>query len=413
MDHVMAQWDEERATRLGEFYRDLHRNPELSFQEHRTADRVAAALKELGWDVQTGIGGTGVAAVLRNGDGPAVMLRADMDALPVREETGLPYASAVTAADPHGREVPVMHACGHDLHTTCLLGAAELLTASKESWSGTIVAVFQPAEETASGAAAMVRDGLFDLVPVPVVVLAQHVCPLPVGMVGHRSGPLMAASDSLDIVLHGRGGHGSSPESAVDPVLMAASIVVRLQGIVAREVAMRDQAVVTVGRLQAGTKDNIIPGTAELGINLRSYTPEIRERLKAAVERIIRAEAAASGAPREPELAWTHSAPVLVSDPSGTQRTMDALAAQIGRDKLTELPPVAASEDAGVIGDAVGAPTVYWFLGGADPRAFADDFAAGRVVMNHHPQYAPAADPALASGVAMMTAAALAWLAAA
>jgi hippurate hydrolase len=411
MSDVLANWDEERASRLAEFYRDLHRNPELSFQEHRTAAKVSAALAALGWDVHSGIGGTGVAAVLRNGAGPVVMIRADMDGLPVREETGLPYASTVTAQDSRGREVPVMHACGHDMHTTCLLGAVELLTAATGSWSGTVVAIFQPAEEVVSGAAAMVRDGLFDRVPVPVVVLAQHLCPLPVGMIGHRSGPLMAASDSLEVVLHGRGGHGSSPENARDPVLMAASVVVRLQGIVSREVSMQDQAVVTVGRLHAGTKDNIIPDTAELGVNLRSYSPEIRERLKAAVERVIRAEAAASGAPKEPELAWTHGTPVLVSDPDATQRTMEALATLVGRDKVTEFPPVPASEDAGVIGDSVGVPTVYWFWGGADPRTFAADRAAGRIVTNHHPQYAPVVDPALAAGVALMTTAALAWLA--
>jgi amidohydrolase len=411
MNHVLAHWDEERATRLGELYRDLHRNPELSFAEYRTAGKVSAELAALGWDVQAGIGGTGVVAVLRNGAGPVVMLRADMDALPVREETGLPYASSVTATDSRGQQVPVMHACGHDMHVTCLLGAVELLTAARQSWSGTVVAVFQPAEEIVSGAAAMIRDGLFDRVPLPAVILAQHVSPLPVGTIGYRPGPLMAASDSADVVLHGRGGHGSSPENAVDPVLMAASVVMRLQGIVSREVAMRDQAVVTVGRLQAGAKDNVIPDTADLGINLRSYTPEIRERLKAAVERVIRAEAAASGAPKEPCLTWTHGTPVLVSDPEATQRTMDALAAQVGRDKLTELPPVAASEDAGVLGDSVGVPTVYWFWGGADPRALADDHPAGRVVSNHHPQYAPVADPTLASGVALMTTAALAWLA--
>ena len=410
MNAVLAHWDAERAARLGEFYRDLHRNPELSFAEHRTAARVAEALTALGWEVQTGIGGTGVAATLRNGDGPVVMLRADMDALPVREETGLPYASTVTTTDQRGREVPVMHACGHDLHVTCLLGAIELFTAARESWSGTVVAIFQPAEETVSGAAAMVRDGLFNRVPLPAVVLAQHVSPTPVGTVGYRPGPLMAATDSLEVVLHGRGGHGSSPENAVDPVLMAASVVTRLQGIVAREVAMRDQAVVTVGRLHAGTKGNVIPETAELSINLRYYAPEVRERVKAAVERIIRGEAAVSGAPKEPGLAWSHASPVLVSDPDATGRTMAALAAQVGQDKLAEFPPIPASEDVGVIGDAAGVPTVYWFWGGADPRAWADDLAARRVVANHNPRFAPVADPALAAGVTLMTTAALSWL---
>ncbi|MET9388284.1 amidohydrolase [Streptomyces sp. NPDC002928] len=410
MDAVLKHLTDERVERLGELYRDLHRNPELSFQEHRTAGKVAASLSVLGWDVQTGIGGTGVAAVLENGAGPVVMLRADMDALPVAEETGLPYASTARAVDGAGQEVPVMHACGHDMHTACLLGAVELLTAAREKWSGTVVAVFQPAEETVSGAAAMVRDGLFDHVPVPAVVLAQHVAPLPVGMIGYASGPLMAASDSLQVTLHGKGGHGSSPENALDPVLMAAAVVMRLQGIVSREIGMQDKGVVTVGRLQAGTKDNVIPDTAELGINLRSYDPEIRERLKAAVERVIRAEATASGAPKDPELQWTHGTPVLVSDPDATATTLGALRSHLGEDKLMAFGPLSSSEDVGVFGETVGAPTVYWFWGGSDPAAFTADLAAGRLVTNHHPAYAPVVEPTLTNGVELMTVAALAWL---
>ncbi|MGW6770207.1 amidohydrolase [Streptomyces sp. NPDC055037] len=407
MHAVLKHWDHHRTERFGALYRDLHQHPELSFQEHRTAGLVAEALTELGWRVHTGIGGTGVAAVLDNGEGPVVMLRADMDALPVAEETGLAYASTVRATDAAGQDVPVMHACGHDMHTACLLGAAELLSAARDQWSGTLVALFQPAEELASGAAAMVADGLFDKVPVPAVVLAQHVAPLPVGTIGHASGPLMAASDSLEVTLHGKGGHGSSPESALDPVLMAAAIVVRLQGVVAREIGMRDKGVVTVGRLHAGTKDNVIPATAELGVNLRSYDPQIRERLKAAVERIIRAEAAASGARREPDLHWTHGTPVLVNDPQATARTIAALGPHLGQDKLIELPPVPSSEDVGALGDAVGAPTVYWFWGGSDPEAF----AAGTTVTNHHPRYAPLAEPTLTNGVELLSVAALAWLA--
>ncbi|MFD7131141.1 amidohydrolase [Streptomyces sp. NPDC059894] len=410
MDAVLKHWTDERAERLGELYRDLHRNPELSFQEHRTAGKAAASLSALGWNVQTGIGGTGVTGVLENGPGPVVMLRADMDALPVAEETGLPYASTARAVDGAGQEVPVMHACGHDMHTACLLGVVELLTSAREEWSGTVVAVFQPAEETVSGAAAMVRDGLFDHVPAPAVVLAQHVTPLPVGMIGYASGPLMAASDSLQVILHGKGGHGSSPENALDPVLMAAAVVMRLQGIVSREIGMQEKAVVTVGRLQAGTKDNVIPDTAELGINLRSYDAAIRERLKTAVERVIRAEAAASGAPKDPELNWTHGTPVLVSDPDATATTIGVLRSHLGEDKLMAFGPVPSSEDVGVLGDSVGAPTVYWFWGGSDPEVFNADLAAGRLVTNHHPAYAPVAEPTLTNGVALMTVAALAWL---
>src|SRR5690349_21194840 len=272
-------------TDLHELYRDLHRHPELSLQEFRTAGVLADALRPLGFDVTTGIGGTGVAGVLRNGDGPFVMLRADIDALPVQEKTGLPYASTVRATNADGEDVPVAHACGHDMHATCLVGAAAELARSRAEWSGTLLVVFQPAEELGCGARNMVEDGLFDRFGKPEVVLAQHVSPLPAGMIAHGSGPLMAASDSVRVTLFGRGGHGSAPETTVDPVLMAAHTVVRLQGIVAREVAPSDRAVVTVGRLQAGTKENVIPETAEVGINIRTFDEHVRGIVRSAVER--------------------------------------------------------------------------------------------------------------------------------
>src|ERR1700742_981934 len=287
---------EELSARLADFYRDLHQHPELSLEEHRTAQRLAVALRPLGFEVTEHVGGTGVVGLLRNGDGPVVMVRADFDALPVEEQTGLPYASSVRAAGPDGGEVPVMHACGHDMHATCLLGAAALLSRASAAWSGTLLVVFQPAEELARGARDMVGDGLFQRCPRPDIVLGQHVGPLPAGLIGHASGPVMAAADSAEVVLYGRGGHGSRPESTVDPVLMAANVVTRLQGIVAREVPPAETAVVTVGRLQAGTKDNIIPGTAELGINIRTYSRPTRELVRTAIERIVRSEAAASAA---------------------------------------------------------------------------------------------------------------------
>ncbi|MEU9065113.1 amidohydrolase [Streptomyces sp. NPDC048430] len=411
MRHALTHWTAELAEETAEFYRDLHRHPELSFQEHRTARQVAQALKRLDCEVTTGIGGTGVVAVLRNGDGPVVMLRADMDALPVEEATGLSYASTDKATEPAGNEVPVMHACGHDMHTACLVGTLTVLSQARESWAGTVVGVFQPAEEVTGGAAAMIADGLFERFPVPEVVLAQHVSPAPAGTVGHGSGPFMAASDSAQVTLFGRGGHGASPQYALDPVLMAASVVVRLQGIVAREISMHEQAVVTVGRLQAGTKDNVIPDTAELGINIRTYSAQIRQKVRAAVERVIRAEAAAAGAEREPAIEWTHGAPVLVNDPEATARTVKGLEEHLGVERLTPLPPMPASEDAGVFGEAVGAPTVYWMWGGSDPEEFSATMAEGRMPpLNHRPDYAPALEPALSTGVEIMTVAALTWL---
>lgn len=396
---------------LAHLYRELHSDPELSGQEHATAQRVMAALDGVAAEVTPGVGGTGVVAVLRNGAGPVVMLRADMDALPVRENTGLPYSSTKSVTDVSGRQVPVAHACGHDMHTACLVGAVQALAESRDEWSGTLLAVFQPAEELASGAQAMLDDGLFDRFPKPSVIIGQHVGPLPAGVIGFGTGPVMAGTDSVDVTLHGRGGHGSSPENTIDPVVMAAAVVLRLQGIVAREVPSHEQAVVTVGRLQAGTKENIIPDTAELGINLRTYSAHVRDTVKAAVERIVRAEAAASGAPREPDIDWTVTAPVLISDPAATEKTIGALRTHFGPDKVWPLPPLAASEDVGVFGSAIGVPTVFWFWGGVDMQTFTDAFAKGELPpTNHSPEFAPVLEPTLTAGVEALTVAARTWL---
>ena len=408
-----AGLDELRAE-LADFYRDLHRHPELSLQEHRTAGKVAASLRAAGWEVTEEVGGTGVVGVLRNGTGPVVLLRADFDALPMEEKTGLPYASAARATDGAGHEGPVMHACGHDMHATCLVGAARMLAQSVGEWSGTVVAVFQPAEELARGAQDMIDDGLFERFPKPEIVLAQHVGPLPAGMVGHRSGTVMSALDSADVVLHGRGGHASRPQATVDPVLMAAHVVTRLQGIVSREVSPSETVVVTVGRLQAGTKDNIIPDTAELGINVRTFTPETRALVKAAVERIVQGEASASAAPQAAEVDWVLSAPALVSDPDATARTVAAFTAEFGAQRLLEVPVVTASEDAGVLGAAAGVPTVYWFWGGLDAETTLAAMREGRLDSlpgNHSPDFAPVVEPTLSTGIQALVVAARTWLA--
>lgn len=394
------------ADELSEVYRDLHRHPELSLQEFRTADVVAKALRPLEFEVTAEVGGTGVVGLLRNGDGPVVMLRADMDALPVAEATGLPYASTARAVDASGDEVPVAHACGHDMHVTCLLGAATQLSRARTDWSGTLMVVFQPAEEVVSGARAMVEDGLFERFAKPDIVLGQHVGPLPAGMVAHGSGPMMAAGDTVRVTLYGRGGHGSTPEAAIDPVLMAAHVVTRLQGIVAREVAASEPAVVTVGRLHAGTAANIIPDTAELGINVRTFTDQTRDTIRTAVERIVRAEAAASGAPREPEFEWAPGSPVLVCDPEATATTVAALREHFGDQRLVPMAPINGSEDVGVFGTAAGVPTVYWFFGGIDFQAHQLD----HLPFNHAPDFAPDIQPTLSTGVEALVTAALAWL---
>ena len=399
----------ELTNRLRGVYRDLHAHPELSFAEHRTAGIAAGWLKDLGYEVIEGIGTTGVAGVLRNGDGPAVLLRADMDALPVREATGLAYASQADG---------VMHACGHDMHVTCLLGAASELAASRQDWSGTAVTVFQPAEELAEGAASMVADRLFERVPRPDVVLGQHVAPIPAGTIGLRAGPAFAATDTLRITLYGAGGHGSRPEASVDPVVMAAATVMRLQGIVAREVSATDMAVVTVGALRAGTKNNIIPDDAELLLSVRSYDTAVRDSVLKAIERIVRAEAQASGAAKEPQVEPTESAPAVVNDAAAVDRTRGALAGVVGAERVIDPGPVTGSEDVGVLAAAAGVPIVFWLLGGADPAAFAGAAGPGdiaRIVAdlpsNHSPLYAPVEDPTIRIGVDALTAAAREWLA--
>ncbi|MFJ4170074.1 amidohydrolase [Paenarthrobacter sp. NPDC089714] len=395
---------------LEELYKDLHSNPELSFQEVRTAGIVAGHLEELGLAVHRNIGKTGVVGVLNNGDGPVVMLRADMDALPVKEATGLDYASTAMGEDHEGREVPVMHACGHDVHVTCLLGAVEKLVNQKQEWQGTLIAVFQPAEEWGGGANAMVKDGLYDRIPKPDVVLGQHVAPFPAGWFGLRSGVAMASADSLNVTLHGRGGHGSRPETTVDPVLMAAAATVRLQGVVSREIAPSDSAVVTVGQLHAGTKNNIIPETATLGLSIRSFAEPTRQKVLAAVERIVRSEATASGATQEPDFHYEERFPLTVNDDSAAKRVDAAFRTTFGAHQVIDPGPVSGSEDVGMLATAAGAPLVFWFLGGIEPH-YAKEFAEkGRlpedVPSNHSPYFAPVIQPTLGIGTdALVTAA--------
>ncbi|WP_067473628.1 amidohydrolase [Actinomadura hibisca] len=408
---------QDAARDLAPVYRDLHAHPELAFQETRTAAIVADRLRALGYDTTTGIGGTGVVGILRNGDGPTALLRADMDALPVREETGLPYASTAQGLGGDGQDVPLMHACGHDMHVACLLGAAAVLAADRSAWRGTALLVFQPAEEIGEGAQAMIDDGLYDRFGTPAVVLGQHVAPIPAGVLGLHPGAAFAAMDSLHVVLHGRGGHGSRPEATVDPVFMAAATVMRLQGVVSREVAGGATAVVTVGALHAGTKGNIIADRADLHLSIRTSDPAVRDTVMAAVERIVRAEAAASGAPREPDITPTESLPAVRNDPAACARTRDGFAADLGSVLVVDPGPVTGSEDVGIFADAAGVPCVYWLLGGADPQAFAgaqDMQALERIVQslpsNHSPQYAPVIEPTLTTGINALVSAARTWM---
>lgn len=400
---------------LADIYRDLHRHPELAFQEARTAAIASKWLTALGFEVASSVGKTGVVGILSNGPGPTVLLRADMDGLPVAEATGLAYASEARGLAAGGTDVAVMHACGHDMHVTCLMGAVRVLSQARESWSGTVMAVFQPAEEAGAGAQAMIDDGIFERFGRPDVVLGQHVAPLPAGIIGLRTGPAFAAADALRVVLHGRGAHGSRPETSVDPVVMAAAVVLRLQTVVSREIGGTEVAVVTVGALHAGTASNIIPDRAELLLNIRTFEPAVRARVLAAVERIIRAEAAASGAPREPEIEVTSSFPAVENDPSAAERTLPALRTL----PVVIIDPglVTGSEDVGLLATAAGAPCVFWLLGGADPALFAglegaSDIAArvAELPSNHSPHYAPIIEPTLDLGVRALVAAARSWL---
>jgi hippurate hydrolase len=403
----------ELAPDLEKLYIDIHAHPELSMQETRTAKLAADGLRARGFEVTTGVGKTGVVGLLRNGDGPTVMLRADMDALPVKEATGLPYASQVTATDRDGHTVPVMHACGHDMHVTWLAGVAALFAQTRDEWKGTLMAVFQPAEETAEGARAMIDDGLFDRFPKPDVVLGQHVMVGPAGTVAGRTGVITSAADSLQIRLFGRGAHGSMPQASIDPVVMAAATVMRLQSIVSREVAPSEAAVVTVGALQAGTKENVIPDEAIIKLNVRTFDEGVRKRVLAAIERIVKAEAEASGAPRPPEITPLDRYMLVQNDPDATHRVVEAFRQQFSADRVHVTGPASASEDFGSFGAEWHVPSVFWFVGGTDPAVYAKAKAAGtlnELPTNHNPRFAPVIHPTLETGVEAMTAAARAWL---
>ncbi len=412
LNHIVAGIDAMRSD-LSELYTDLHRHPELSMQEERTAAKAAERLRHAGYAVATGIGRTGVVGILENGAGPTVMLRADMDGLPVREQTGLPYASGSTGVDPDGLVVDVMHACGHDMHVTCLAGAAALFSRNRDRWAGRLMMVLQPAEEIGSGARAMIDDGLFTRFGKPDVVLGQHVTPEAAGTLSYRAGVTMAAADSLEIRLFGRGAHGSRPQASVDPVVMAASLVLRLQTIVSREVAPYEQVVVTVGSIHSGTKENIIPDTASLKLNVRSFSPEVRARVLDSIRRIANAEATASDAPRPPEFRPLNNFPILSNHPGATAQVAAALSDHFGRELVSERALVNASEDFGEFGVAAGVPSVFWYIGGADPNLLQAAEREGRLDQfpgNHSPLFAPVIEPTLSVGIEALVTTSLTWL---
>jgi hippurate hydrolase len=394
---------------LAALYQDLHRHPELSRHEEKTSARIAERLRALGYDVTDHVGGFGVVAVMKNGKGPTLLMRADMDALPVEEKTGLPYASTVRTKNDAGETVPVMHACGHDVHMTSLVGAATLLAKAKSLWRGTLVLVGQPAEEGGPGSTAMLADGFLTRFPRPDFAIALHDDNrLPAGQLGYAPGFAYANSDTVEITIYGRGGHGSAPQTTIDPIVIAARTVLALQTVVSRENNPLDPVVVTVGTIHGGTRSNIIPDEVKLQLTVRTYKEEARRRALAAIERIARAEAAAAGAPKEPLVKIEKGFAANYNDPALTRRVAGAFAAAFGPKRVVELPPIMASEDFGEFGRAANVPYLEFWLGATPAGQY--EAAHGDIAKlpgPHSSQWAPDPEPTLKTGAAALTVAAI------
>jgi amidohydrolase len=381
-------------------YLDLHQHPELSSHETQTAAKLAAKLRAFGYEVTENVGGTGIVGVMKNGAGPTIMLRTELDALPVEEKTGLAYASKVHSADAAGKDVPVMHACGHDLHMASLIGTAQIMAQGRNSWHGTLVIIGQPAEETISGAKAMIEDGAMTRFPKPNVAVALHVGnELPAGKVGVTPGFMSSNADSLRITIFGKGGHGSAPHTTIDPIVLGAKIVLALQTIASREVKPREAAVVTVGYFQAGTKNNIIPDQAQLGLTVRTVKPEVRRQVLAAIDRIVKGEAEAAGVTRIPEIAHYESTDAVFNDPALAKQLTAVLESALGKSNVEELPLNMGSEDFSYFLEQ-GVPGFYFSLGGAEPGKYAQAKAtAQNLPSNHSSLFAPDVQPALVTAI--------------
>jgi amidohydrolase len=407
-----AKWTVDAAQKLEPEltaqYQALHRAPELSFLEAKTAELMAKKLSALGFKVTTGIGKTGVVGVFKNGDGPTVLIRTDMDALPVEEKTGLPYASKAKQKDASGALQPVMHACGHDVHMCAWLGALSLLTREKSKWKGTVVAIAQPAEEKGLGAKAMLADGLFTKFPRPDAAIALHVTQeMASGQVAIVPGFAFANVDSVDLTVHGKGGHGAMPHLAVDPIVIASRIVLTLQTLVSRENAPDTPAVVTVGSFHGGSKHNIIPDQVKLQLTVRSYTEAVRKRLLDGIARIARAEAEAAGAPRAPEVVVSESLGAAYNDPELSAKLTAALERALGKERLDVRHPIMGAEDFGEYARA-GTRGVMLWLGTAPRAAFDEAAKKGETLPGaHSPFYAPEPKTAIPAGAAALATCAL------
>jgi hippurate hydrolase len=394
---------------LEKLYKQLHSHPELSYQEEQTAAHLAKELKDLGFDVTTGVGGHGIVGVLRNGDGPTVMIRTDMDALPVMEKTGLPYASTVRLRDKNGREVGAMHACGHDMHMTCWTGTARVLAGMRKEWKGTLVFIGQPAEEVGAGARMMLEDGLFKRFPRPDYCLGLHCNPqLPYGHVSYSEGLLLANVDSVDITVKGRGGHGSAPHQTIDPIVIGARIVLDLQTLVSRENNPFDPVVVTVGSFHGGTVHNIIPSEAKMQLTVRTLRDDVRKRVLEGIDRIAKAAAKAANAP-EPVVTLRNESftPALKNDAALARKTAKMFREAIGEGKVHEQGPVLGGEDFARYGLA-GVPIFFYFLGTVSPERIADAAKGGTPLPGLHSDlYYPQIAPSVRTGVLTMSLAAL------
>jgi len=398
---------------LDALYLDLHKNPELSTKEQRTSARMADELRKLGYEVTAGVGGTGVVGVLRNGKGPTVLLRTELDALPVEEKTGLPYASTATGVNPQGQTVPVMHACGHDVHMAGWTGAAALLARMKDRWRGTVLMIAQPAEETVQGARAMIKDGLFVRFPKPDFAVAVHdSSDLPAGKVYYVPGPAMASVDSVDVTIFGRGGHGALPHTTVDPVVIAAKTVLGFQTLISREKDPLEPAVLTVGSIHGGTKYNIIPDEVKLQITLRTFNPEVRQLLLSGIERVAKAEAAGARAPKEPVVKVSESQDLTYNDPALTRRLAAALAKQLGAENVLEKRPEMVAEDFGEFGKAAGVPSVQLRVGAVEPSKYEAAMKAGTPLPSLHSSgFAPDRERTIKAAATVLTLSALDLLA--
>lgn len=400
----------------GAFYRDLHQNPELSLQEAESAAKVAARLEAAGYEVSTGVGGHGVVGVLRNGDGPTILIRGDMDALPITEQTELPYRSSVTAPDPAtGTTVGVMHACGHDIHQTCLVGTAEVLAKTADAWRGTIVAIAQPAEEIGRGARAMIADGLFERFPRPDYCLSLHVsADLAAGMIGYTPGWAAANVDSVDIVIHGRSGHGSRPHQTVDPVVAAAYVIVALQSIVARRVDPIEPSVITVGSVHAGSKHNIISDSATMLITVRSYTEETRRTLLNGIRDVTIHTCRALGCSRDPDVTLREEdhTPAGYNDPELAEACATIFRSMLGKENVLQRRATMGGEDFGVYAKTLEVPGFMFDLGSVPEAQYKEGLSPNGAPLPslHSSRYAPDPEPTLTTGVRCLTAAALSLL---